>query len=95
MQPSHLSLLFHPLFLAGRLVPFSRSSYLIGHFVLHRPRYYRGNSRTKRRATGLAQWCISADTTLPRQLALGVFSLPFSLHREDQIARSSTRARRR
>lgn len=43
---------FIPFFLAGRLVLFSHSSYLIGHFVLHRPRYYRGNSRTKRRATG-------------------------------------------
>lgn len=63
--PSHLSLLFHPLFLASRLVLFSRSSYLIGHFVLHRPRYYRGNSRTKRRATRLTQWCISAVLLCP------------------------------
>jgi len=77
IQPSHFSLLFHPLFLASRLVLFSHSSYLIGHFVLHRSRYYRGNSRTKRRATELAQWCISAGTTLLRQLELCVFSLPF------------------
>lgn len=72
---------------------FSRSSYLIGHFVPHRPRYYRDNSRTKRRAAGLAQWRISAgcsSSSLPFpqfSRALASSSCPprvfffFTLHR--------------
>lgn len=83
-----------------RLVLFSRSSYLIGHFVLHRPRYYRSNSCTKRRATGHIQWRISANTTSPRQLAPVSFFLCrcfyitvlFTSYRDRIAARSFVRS---
>lgn len=93
---SPLSFLFHPLFFSlADLSSFLRSSYLIGHFVLHRPRYYRGNSRAKRRPRDSHNGAFRRGrrfTPSATRSFTGVFSLTFSSHHGERIACSFLRS---